>query len=178
MKAHKAFTLIELIAVLLIIGILAASFSALKRPEDVWPNILSSFNDFIVFACQEAIVNRKIHRVVFTSSERAGAIISLFREEVDPESKNKKIYEEIKSVYLDLPLKFPKTVRFNNIYIDGKVPDEELGRGVPLYITEDGLAQDLLIHLIRKRGELEDRATLKLKPFIGKFEFFEGFQKP
>ncbi len=171
MNAHRAYTIIELLAVLIIAAVIAPIFIRFfKSRTDTWLNITSEFNDFIALAKQDALIARKVHKIIFSKNQYGRDSLILWREENDPDHEGKKKYEEVRSLYLKLPHQLSESVKIQDIYVNGKKSED-----LSVYINTDGLVQDTLVHVVRKRKDVEDKGTFILNPFIGTFHFTAGF---
>ena len=170
--ANKAFSLIEILIVLSVIAILYAGVTKFRSPEDTWTYVLGRLNELTSFAKQEAIIKRKVHKLVFISKENSLDSVSIWVKDSDK-------YMEVKTIY-DTVYKLPEDIKISAVYIDKK--EESLEKEVNVYISTDGLIQETVIHLTRhdlarheKSGD--DKKTFKVNPFIGSFEMFDGFRR-
>ena len=72
----------------------------------------------------------------------------------------------------------PENIKFRAFYL-GKVEQfSENKNEAYCYIIPTGVVQDVSIQVVRIIGGLEEKATFKIEPFFGVFEFHEGLLKP
>ena len=105
--------------------------------------------------------------------------IAVEEENEDPEKPTRKIYEQVHSHYFNTKYQLADEIKINGVYHGREeMMEENKGQGF-CYVIPDGLVQDVLVHLTRRlHGEPESRASFKITPFFGKFEYFEGHVKP
>ena len=179
---NAGFTMIELMVVIVLIGMIAtmAMPRLFRRPPSLdWSAIADGINNLVFFARQEAISNQKIYRLTFQSSNKKEPQYVVVEEEaVDPEDAKKLIYKQVYSPYFNTRHDLAEPVKMVSFY-QGKNEffAENKGRGY-CYVIPDGLVQDVVIHLIRLYEGQESKASLKMMPFTGKFELFDGHIKP
>lgn len=181
MKNNSAFTLIEILIVMVVIAFMATIISPWlfrKKPAQNWPTTLDRFNSFLYFARQEAISTNKVYRVVFKSNKQEPDFILVQEETEDPENPDKIIYKQTFSEYFKTQYTLPDTIKMVSCY-KGKVEQfaENKGNGY-CFVIPNGLVEDIMIYLVRKIDDKEEKATFKISPFVGKFDFYEGFLKP
>lgn len=180
-KNSSAFTLFETLIVLAIIAFMATIISPWlfkKKPAQNWPMILDRFNSFLYFARQEAISTNKVYRIVFKLNKNEPDFILIQEELEDPENPDKVIYQQVSSEYFKTKYKLPDTIKMIAFY-KGKVEQfvENKGNGY-CHVIPNGLVEEVMIYLIRKIDDKEEKVTFKVSPFVGKFDFYEGFLKP
>jgi hypothetical protein len=180
-KNNSAFTILEILVVLAMVVFLATMVSPWlfkKKPAQDWPTILDRFNSFLFFARQEAISTNKVFRVVFKMNKKEPDSILVQEESQDPENPDKIIYQQTQSEYFKTQDNLPEEIRMVAFY-KGKVEQfaENKGNGY-CHVIPNGLVEEVMIYLIRKVDDKEEKATFKISPFVGKFDFYEGFLKP
>ncbi len=177
----KGFTLIEILVVLFLIGIISSIGvpAFLKRDSKAeWPAVLDDINNLVIFARQEAISNQAVYRLVFKKQNKGRDLVLVQREGRDPEKPLQKIYNNATSGYIKTRYELPEQIKFKALY-HGKDEEFEENKGQGYcYVIPDGLVQDVMIHLIKKKNKNEQQATLRMAPFFGKFEFFDGLIRP
>lgn len=185
LRTSTGFTLIEILVVLFLIGIMATigipRFLLDRQPKAEWPTIVDDINNLVIFARQEAISNQAVYRLVFKKQKKGRDVVLVQREGRDPEKPLKKVYNEVTSGYIQARYELPEAIKFQALY-HGKQEEfaENKNEGY-CYVIPDGLVQDVLIHLTKKKndkGKKEVQGTLRMSPFFGKFEFFDGFARP
>ena len=150
-----------------------------KDPNSTWPNILGELNSFAFFARQEAILQHKVLRITFEVNTTPPDKIYIESEEKDAEKPDKKVYKLYKSSSFETTYKLPNSVRINAVYQNGKEQlDENKGKFAYCYVVPDGIMQDVLVRMVRTTDKDEDKASFKIRPFLGNFELFETWIKP
>lgn len=180
-KSLNAFTFIELMVVIFLIGIVATLVMPTlthKEPASDWPNILDELNGLMLFARQEAIANQRVYRLSFRSNKPPEQDCVIVEEELDhPEKIGEKIYSQVKSDYFVTRYNLPESVKIKSAFSGREVLfSDEKGRA-DCHVIPDGLVQEMLLHFVRKDGNTEAKASFKVMPFFGKFEYFDGFIK-
>ncbi len=174
---HSAFTLLELMIVIVVIGFMATiTIPRLMRksPNLEWENVLEEINNLVNFARQEAISHQKTYRLLFQINKRDQDTILVETENPDPEDPHKTIYTAAKS-YFKTIYNLPKEIRISAIHHG--VPQKK--ESYACFVIPNGLVQDILVHLVKEeKNTTSSKVSLKMSPFIGKFELFEGFIKP
>jgi len=179
-----AFTFIEILMVLLLVGVVAAVMMPMITRQRVskakWSIIEDDFNNLIFFARQEAIANQKVHRLTFSTSKESNLDqVSIEEELQDPEKPGKIIYVPVQSYYIETQYELDKSVKIRRVYVGNKeMFTENPVKGAHCYVVPDGLVQDVIIQLTRTQDGKEEGGSLKMNPFFGKFEFEEGYVKP
>lgn len=180
-KLRSAFTFIEITVVLALIGVIAAVLLprlVRRSPAVEWKNILDDFNNIVSFTRQEAVANQKVYRLTFKSSGEQGLDTIMIEEEKDdPDKPGKKIYPIVFSYYFTTTYTLAKGVKLSAVYIGKQNQLDEKG-GAHCYIIPDGLVQDVIIRVIRTINGVESKGSFRMNPFMGTFEFFDGFIKP
>ena len=179
-KTNSAFTLLEIMMVMVVIASMATIISPWllrKKPSSEWPFVLSEFNNLVYFARQEAIVNQKNYRLTFKSNADTSDLVIVESEEDNPENPDKKIYKQALSEYLSTEYKLPDQVKMHAFYKNGKEEFSQNKRIAYCYVVPDGLVEDVMILVNRYIEQEEFKATFKMVPFFGKFDFHTGFLK-
>lgn len=185
LRTGHGFTLIEIMVVLFLIGIVSTigipRFLLYREPKAEWPAVLDEINNLVIFARQEAISNQAIYRLMFKKQNTGRDFVQVECEVRDPERPNERVFNLAKSGYLQTKYEIPEGIKLRALYHGRQEEFEENKNEGYCYIIPDGLVQDVLVHLSKKiqdEDQLEAEASLKMSPFFGKFEFFEGFIKP
>ena len=184
MPLKQAFTLLEIIVVLVVISIMATFIGSRlteQKPEEELPNILNEFNNLASFARQEAMSDRKNYRLFLKSEQKGQDFVVVESEESDPENPGKKIYRETFSGYFDTKYLLPESVKMKAVYKNKREEEFEENMGKAYcYVVPDGLVEDCMVHIVRtiEFEKKEIKATFKVEPFKGEFEFHEGFLRP
>ena len=180
-KASKAFTIIEMLVAIALIGVIAAVILPMlfrRAPGADWKTIGRELNNLVAFTRQEAIANQKTHRLVFQRRPNEADSVRIEEELPNPEKPGQLMYKPAKSEYFSTTYKLPSTVKIKTVYMGRQEMFEEK-RGVAYcYVIHDGLVQDVLVHLVRRIDNNEIVASYKMNPFLGRFEFYDGVLKP
>lgn len=175
-RVKRAFTLLEIMVVMFIIGILATMVPpriVRKKPEAQWETVLDELNNIVYYARQEAIARKKIYRINFHAVRTDRDTVQVELEGEGPEKPGRKVYELVKSYYFNPVYKFPEEIRIEAIYQDKKEQLEENNDHGYCYVIPDGLVQEIFVHLIKTEDERQQKMTVKMLPFLGRFELVE-----
>ena len=178
---HAGFTMIEIMVVIMLIGMFTTFVVPrfFKRPLAIeWTAITDDLNALVSFARQEAIANQKNYRLAFCKQLKGPCSVSVLKEDKDPEDAKKIIYIPVESLYFNARYEFAPSVTCENFYYNKREQFEENKGFGFCHVTSDGLVQDVLIHLLRVYEGRESRASIKILPFVGKFELFDTHIKP
>jgi prepilin-type N-terminal cleavage/methylation domain-containing protein len=179
--ASNAFTFLEMLVVLFLIGIVTTIFLprlTRRAPKVEWANVLDDLNNLVFFARQEAIANQRVHRIVFKAGQNVPDSAYIEQELDDPEKPGHKIYQSVSSYYFSTVYRFADAIKIKAVF-SGKQNMFDEQRGLAFgYIIPDGLVQDISVQLTRKIEHIETGGTYRISPFLGKFEFFDGYVKP
>ncbi|MBD3231306.1 prepilin-type N-terminal cleavage/methylation domain-containing protein [Candidatus Dependentiae bacterium] len=177
-KYNSAFTLIEIIMVMVVVSIMATiipRWLITKEPVTELNTVLNEFNDLLYYARQEAIATQKNYRLTFKSNITEPDFVLVEQEEKYPEDSSKKVYEQVFSSYFQTKYTLPYNIRMQALY-HGKQNEFEQNKDYAYcYIIPNGLVQPIIIHIINKKDDQEDKVTFKIAPFLGKFELVENF---
>jgi prepilin-type N-terminal cleavage/methylation domain-containing protein len=180
-KASRAFTMLEMMVVLFLIGIIAALFAprlTRRSPASDWKNVLDDINNLVSFTRQEAISNYKIYRLVFKTRKNKPDLVIVEEETDDEEKPDKKIYKQADFSFISAKLALNEIVKINGVY-HGKEETMESNKGQGYcHVIPNGLVQDVSIHLTRFEDGGQDKATFRMSPFFGRFEYIEGHVRP
>ena len=177
----KAFTLIEMMVVVVLVGIAATIIIPrlyMRKPHAEWQTVLDSLNNMVFFARQEAISDQKVYRLLFKSNPNSQDYVVVEQENIDVDDQTKKVYEQVSSYYFDTRYDFDESIKMVAFYVGGKEQFEEKKDTGLCYVVPNGLVQDVMIRLVRKKDNKESRVSFKMMPFEGKFVMYEGFSKP
>ena len=181
MIARSAFTMVEMMVVIFLIGLVATITIpriAYKAPQAEWKIVLDDLNNLAIFARQEAISNQKIYRLTFKSNGKNPDTVSVEVETNDPEKPQKKIYLSVTGFYLNTQYELHPSVKLRAFY-HGKKEQINSGEGdTHCYIIPDGLVQDVVIHMSKTEKNIETKSSFRMLPFYGKFELLDGFVRP
>lgn len=181
LKASRAFTLIEIMVVVVIVGIMATLILprlTRRPPSSEWPIVLDDLNNLIYFARQEAISHQKLHRLYFQKKGKEGTTVTVQVEKQDPEHPEKNLFEAVDSGYFSTTYKLSEFIQIDNIF-HGKHDEWAEGNGkASCYVVPNGLVQDVLIRLTRNYDGEASKVSFRMKPFLGKFDLVQGHIRP
>ena len=180
-KTSSAFTMMEMMVVIFLIGVMATFVLPnlmRRKPSAEWPNVLEEVNNLVFFARQEAISHQKLFRIAFKATKRDQDFILVQEEKDDPEKPGRKIYEQVFSSYVTTKYVLPESISIDGLYHGKDETMEDNKQEGYCYVIADGLVQETLVRFTRKDEEEISRASFKMKPFFGMFEYFEGHIKP
>lgn len=110
-RTKHAFTLIELLLMLLLIGVIASVFMPLilRRPtHDTWVHVLDDLNNIVFYTRQEAISRQKTLRITFKRPKGESADSVFIEEETkDPEHPSRFLYIPVTSTIFQQRILFP-----------------------------------------------------------------------
>jgi prepilin-type N-terminal cleavage/methylation domain-containing protein len=175
-KASHAFTLIEIMVVVMLVGMMATiGLPKLfhRSPALEWRVILEDFNNLIFFARQEAISNQKLYRLALKSNPKGLDFILVEEEKDDPEKPGRKIHERDYSPYVTTKYELSEQVRISAVYYGKTEMMAENKATGYCYVISDGLVQDVIVHLIRNYEGVESKASFRMMPFLGAFEYLD-----
>jgi prepilin-type N-terminal cleavage/methylation domain-containing protein len=183
MMRHSAFTIIELLLVITIIGILATMTLPRiirKSPDSSWEHITFEINNLAKFARQESIAQQKTYRISFISGLKEKDLIRVEVETDDPEKPGTTIFKETTSEYFTPRYELPEHVYLNQVY---KGKEEALkGRRIKrasCHVIPHGLVEEVTVHLSREEEKgAVSKASLHMAPFLGRFVMEQGHIKP
>ena len=180
-RASNVFTLIEIMVVIVLIGFVATI--GLPRlfhrpPSSEWKTIVEDINNLVLFARQEAISNQKNYRLKFKSISKGIDFVVVEEEKDDPEKPDHKIYERAYSPYFNTNYILSEYVKITGVYHGKNETMADNKNEGYCFVIPDGLVQDVLVHLTRRHEGEESKASFKMMPFLGGFEYFDGFVKP
>lgn len=182
MKKSQAFSLIEILVVVAIMAIIATTTfpRMLKQGSDTkFPHVLGELNNLAFYARQEAILQRKVFRLSFQVNTQTPDVIVIESEEKDKEKPGKTIFKPYEGLGFQAKYELPKEIKINAVYQQGKEQLElNKGKVAYCYIIPDGIMEDLLVRMTRTFDKDEEKASFKIRPFLGNFEFFESWIKP
>ena len=179
-KAKSAFTLLEIMIVMVIIGLMMTFVTPWlfkKEPSSEWPIVLTEVNNLVDFARQEAMANQKTFRLFFRKEKKDLDYIVVEKEEEDPEKPDHKIYEQVHSEYFQTRYVLPEKIKMDAVYLGKKELFSENKDNAYCYVIPNGLVQEVVVHLERKVEDGYQKGTFKMEPFLGMFEYHEGFAR-
>lgn len=154
-----------------------------RDPNSEWPAVVHEVNNMVSFARQEAIAHQKTHRLVFISSKTELDQLTIEVESTNPEKPQQVTFKPLDIAYFKSIYIFPKGFRIKAVFkgsVDQLADKANKGRAY-CYLINEGLVEDTLVHMSRlplRDGDVETFASLKMAPFIGRFEYSPELVKP
>jgi type II secretory pathway pseudopilin PulG len=183
-NSKSGFTLIEILIafalIMVLMSIVAPSFRNLlpRREREVF---IGKINAITRFAWQRALIERKVHKIVFNFKNS-----EFWVEEPTGTSKLGEMeFKRVKGAYFATLAKIPSNIQIKNFIIEGF--DEMTRRGAGgteeswFFLMPDGLAQTVTINFLdTKQLNVAGKPRqfgLVLNPFNAQFKVYDSFQK-
>ncbi len=96
----------------------------------------------------------------------------------DLKDSNKSFYSAFQSAYLETKYNLPQDIKMQAIYLGKNELFSNNKNEAYCYVVPNSLVQNVFIHLVKKNEGGWDKVTLKMEPFLGEFEMYDGFIKP
>ncbi len=183
-NSKSGFTLIELLIafalVAVLMGIIAPSFKNLlpRREREAF---IGKINAITRFAWQRALIERKVHRIVFNFKKN----LFWVEQPTGTTKLGEMEFERVKGSHFDTSGKIPATIQIKNFIIEGF--DEMTRRGAGgtdeswFFLMPDGLTQTVTINFLDTKQQnaagKPRQFGLVLNPFNAQFKVYESFQK-
>lgn len=178
-NASAAFTLIEVLLVLVLIGVIFSVLAPrlrVRATDTAWTTIHDNLNRLMLVARQEAIAQRKVHRLVFKRFNDGGGAISIEFADQDSEKKDQVVFKPAIVELINPTYTLPEQIVMQAFYLNKKnIFRDDAAIGY-CYIVPDGLCQNIILQLENK--EQPGIVSYKLNPFIGAFESYDEAVKP
>ena len=172
--------MIEIMVVVVLVGFMATMIlpRMFRRPSAAeWPSLLDEVNNLVLFARQEAIANQQTHRIKFKRGKAGENMMVVEVEKDNPDKPDQKIYEKAYSHYFNTEYNFSEYIVIKGLYKGKKETMAENKNEGYCYVIPDGLVEDVILQLTRTYDKKISKASFKMRPFLGKFEFHEGYVK-
>lgn len=177
-----AFTLLELLLVMLVLGILASIMVPAFRtrePSQQREQFLSQLNALIGLAWRHAVTTAKPTKVVFNFTKRLIYVEGLTGQQ---DRNGNPISQPVKAA--NASMKFPERYQVKNFFIERFDEAKRfIGRATGeswFFIMPGGLAQEVIINLVDTQDKKAGKpfpVGLVLNPFTAQFKIYNEFQK-
>ena len=177
----NGFTLLEILLVVVVIGVVSTMMLPRlfkQKPQEKWATVLDELNNLVSFARQEAISHHNTYRLHFQITKDGVYTVKVEVEGPHPEKVNQKIYTVTKSYYFNPTYNFPSSITILAIYHGREEQFNQNRQHAYCYVIPNGLVQEILMHLVRKKDGKESKVTFQMAPFFGKFELQTGLIRP
>ncbi len=179
-----SFTLLEIMLVMFAIALIASMTLPRimgRKPTEKWSHILEEVNGLVYFCRQQAISKQKVYRLSFVTNQSGPDYVQIEEENDHPEKVGTKIYTIAEPHYIKPVYKFPSSEE-SSVIIDAVYHEKEdlldNSKFAHCYVIPNGLVQEVFVHLSKIKKQKRERKTLKMSPFIGKFEMLDKHIKP
>lgn len=174
---RPGFSLLEILLVITVAAFLFALVMPLLRraqPGRERKQFVTQLNALVQLAMQQSIMTRKVHRVVFSMSERRAAI------EIEQESEK---FVPVKTGQTST-FAWARELEIKQFIVEGfDEMERRIGRRTDkawFFIIPDGMAQNVIINYIDRSDTIDDKPlqrSLVLNPFTAQFRSYDAFQK-
>lgn len=180
----QGFTLIEVLVVLAIMGammtVIVPNFRKLlpRREREVF---IGKLNGLAQYAWQHALIERKIHKIVFDFKKNQAWV----EMAVGTSKSGEPEFTRVQGAYINPVVTIPSNIQIKNFIIEGF--DEKTSRGSGgtteswFFITPDGLTQTVTINFLDTKqinaAGKPRQFGLVLNPFNAQFKVYDSFQK-
>lgn len=178
-KNRAGFSLLELLIVVAIMGLLTVAFLPLLtnlQTGHARKQFVSRINQLVQFGWQQAVITRKVHRIVFDIKNRKASL----EVEAAKSTKAKPVFESLKQVYLPTTITWSDSIIIKQFFIEGFDEMKRFGRTETLwfYLIPDGMVQAVTINFVDKEQIVDNKPKpvgLVLNPFTAQFRVYNAF---
>lgn len=182
--AKHAFSLIELVVVMAIIGLMATiAIPALRSlfPRNERTVFLQNLNAVTTTALSNAVLSSAVTRIVFDFNEH----LIYCEEQVDKKtSSTDASFKRLDIRYVSSEIALPDMFSVQQFYIDTKdemrlsVGDVKKDK-VWFYVIPEGTSQAVIINMIdNQRSDEDNQFSFVINPFTCQFTYYEKFTQP
>ena len=178
-KNRAGFSLLELLIVVAIMGLISVAlipqFASLQTGYGR-KQFISRINQLVQFGWQQAVITRKIHRILFDIKNRKASL----EVEAGKSAKSKPVFEQLKQVYLSTTITWPDTIIIKQLFIEGFDEMKRFGKTETIwfYLIPDGMVQAVTINFVDKEQIVDNKPKpvgLVLNPFTAQFKVYNAF---
>jgi prepilin-type N-terminal cleavage/methylation domain-containing protein len=174
------FTLVEVIAVVAIIAMMMSiALPQMHRPKGStkWKNVALHFNKLARIAQKSA---NRLHarcRLSLKSIKGGGGSLVVEREELFADGKTTPAYHQINDMLSDGSYEVNQGIEIVDCFVpsSSKGATKEEKQSHYCYFMPHGLADSMIVHLIRDDDFGVSKQTLQMSPFLGSFQSTSGF---
>lgn len=179
MRTTAGFMLIEILLAVLLIGTMVSMVLPRFKNRATEVSLITytnQLNRLIQWTRQQAIADRTTYRITFFKKKPTEPdLVRVEFSSPDPEKKNQLIWQQLKHHAFETEQKMPDFIRFVAAFRNNQELFEDNKNVAYCYIMHEGLAQDLMLHITKKKeNREEEKATLIIEPFLGSFKLHEG----
>lgn len=184
LKNNRAgFSLLELLIVITIAAMMGAGFLSLlntMQPGYARKQFVSKLNSLVQFGWQQAVITKKVHRVLFDIKNRKASL----EVEAEKSTQSKVVFEPLKQAYMATSMVWPDSIIIKQLLIEGFDEMKRFAGGktetVWFYIVPDGMVQAVTINFLDKEQMINGKPKpvgLVLNPFTAQFKVYHAFAK-
>lgn len=182
-KNRAGFSLLELLIVIAIAGVMGAAFISLlssMQPGYARKQFVSKVNALVQFGWQQAVITRKVHRVLFDIKNRKASL----EIESEKSTQSKVVFEPLKKSFMSTSMTWSDSIIIKQLLIEGFDEMKRFAGGktetVWFYIVPDGMVQAVTINFLDKEQLIDGKPKpvgLVLNPFTAQFRVYHAFVK-
>lgn len=183
-KNNRAgFSLLELLIVIAIAGVMGAALIPLltsMQPGYGRKQFVSKLNSLVQFGWQQAVITKKVHRVLFDIKNRKASL----EVEAEKSTQAKVVFEPLKQAFMSTAMTWSDSIIIKQLFIEGFDEMKRFTSGktetVWFYIVPDGMVQAVTINFLDKEQLIDGKPKpvgLVLNPFTAQFKVYHAFAK-
>jgi len=136
----------------------------------------TELNALMAITWEHALSTNQLHRVMFDFDTRTITI----EVETKQDEKGKTTFKNVSGAYRKTIYTWAENLEVREFFIEG-LNEMKSGKKVDkmwIFVTPEGLAQDVIINIVDVVGQKEIPIGLVLNPFIVQFKKYDTFQRP